>query len=51
MRWREANVEQAILADYEAEDRDLYRAGLAFALEQLAAVYGDHPDYRREWRP
>ena len=36
---------RVILAEYEAA----YRTDLGIAIENLAAVDSDHPDYRKEW--
>lgn len=52
--WRrvlaECQAKRAIIARVS----DVEWAGYAvrdFILEQLAAVYADHPDYQPEWRP
>jgi hypothetical protein len=53
-RWSPARVladvkaKRAIVEDFVAMwfDADLHPA-----VKRLAAVYSDHPDYRREWKP
>lgn len=55
---REAEAKRAILeqadAHSDAEFPDFaggYRSAMEDVLQILAAVYADHPDHRREWRP
>jgi Family of unknown function (DUF6221) len=46
---REVEAKRAILAQWEHSPPG--SPVLTFALYNLAAVYGDHPDYRQEWKP
>ncbi len=46
---REVAAKRAILAQWEAMPPG--SPMLVFVLYNLAAVYGDHPDYRPEWKP
>jgi hypothetical protein len=47
----EVEAKRAILAEYEAMDDEGLYHGLSRAIVHLAAVWSDHPDYRREWAP
>ena len=56
---REAAAMRAILGRYASQPANLgdqlqrgqEQMGLLYALEQLAAIWDDHPDYEGEWRP
>lgn len=48
---REVEAKRAIVDECNAMDDEGLTPGLRSAVVSLAAVYGDHPDYRQEWRP
>jgi len=61
--WRELDAKRAILGEYVNRDEDVALmmgpdsprqrewAGLHLAARLIAAVYSDHPAYRKEWTP
>lgn len=53
---REAAAKRALVDAYQTErERGFggsgFTEGLELALRHAAAAWGDHPDYREEWRP
>jgi len=46
-----AEIRRAHVEDEQVGMMRSARAGLDVAIQALATVYQDHPDYREEWRP